>query len=164
MKYSGLCCAPCPVPTVICTHVLHKVHAPQLQRGCDFIVIKNTVIISTVITYINAGQNSAVPFFSNTHIHTVHVLLQELLALLEHIDKDNKGHVSLDEFVQALQSMKHSVPVAASTPPQPIRRRHTDAVSGHLTSRKNTSDSNLSQYKAHRVKSIVYPSGHSKVE
>ena len=65
------------------------------------------------------------------------MISQELIALLEHLDKDHKGHVSLDEFVQALQSLKKSVPVAAYTPPQPIFRRYSDMVRKIFIQKKN---------------------------
>ena len=58
-------------------------------------------------------------------------LLQELLALLDHLDKEGKGHVSVDEFVQGLQSMRTSASVAATPPsflPPSRSYRHSDNV------------------------------------
>ena len=53
-------------------------------------------------------------------------LLQELLVLLDHLDKERKGYVSVDEFVHGLQSMRTSASVAALTPPasMPVDRPH----------------------------------------
>jgi Ca2+-binding EF-hand superfamily protein/chromosome segregation ATPase len=54
---------------------------------------------------------------------------QELLALLDHLDKEGKGHVSVDEFVQGLQSMRTSASVAATPPsflPASRSYRHSD--------------------------------------
>ena len=42
---------------------------------------------------------------------------QELLALVNHLDKEGKGYVSVDEFVGGLHSMCTSASVASSTPP-----------------------------------------------
>lgn len=47
-------------------------------------------------------------------------LYQELLALLDHLDKEGKGHVGMEEFVHGLQSMRTSASVATSTPPSTI--------------------------------------------
>lgn len=45
------------------------------------------------------------------------LLTQELLTLLDHLDKERKGYVHVDEFVQGLQSMRTSASVATSSPP-----------------------------------------------
>lgn len=42
--------------------------------------------------------------------------MQELLALLCHLDKENKGFVSVVEFAQGLQDIKNSAAVGTSTP------------------------------------------------
>ena len=43
--------------------------------------------------------------------------LQELLALLNHLDKDKKGFVSVEVFVQGLQTIKMSATAASVSPP-----------------------------------------------
>ena len=55
--------------------------------------------------------------------------LQELLSLLEHLDKHKQGHVTLDDFVQGLQAVRNAA-VVTSTPPtrRVLKRRHTDQV------------------------------------
>ena len=62
---------------------------------------------------------------------------QELLALLDHLDKEGKGHVSVDEFVSGLQAMRAVAGVAVTSTPPPFSfspaptgrsRRHSDMV------------------------------------
>ena len=55
---------------------------------------------------------------------------QELLSLLEHLDKRKRGHVTLDEFVKGLQAVRNAAAVVTSTPSihRIIRRRHSDQV------------------------------------
>ena len=48
------------------------------------------------------------------------MLFQELLTLVDHLDKEGKGFVSIDEFVHGLQSIRTSACVANFTPP-PLR-------------------------------------------
>lgn len=50
-------------------------------------------------------------------INISELLPQELLALLDHLDKERKGYVHVDEFVQGLQSMRTSASVTTSSPP-----------------------------------------------
>ena len=52
------------------------------------------------------------------------LLFQELLALLDHLDTEGKGHVSVEEFVQGLQAMHVSACVSSSTPPSSVRGAH----------------------------------------
>ncbi len=61
---------------------------------------------------------------SNSLFHKSLLLSQELLALLHHLDKENKGYVSVIEFAQGLQAIKNSVAVGTTTPThQSIPRR-----------------------------------------
>jgi Ca2+-binding EF-hand superfamily protein len=43
-------------------------------------------------------------------------ITQELNALLDHLDKDNKGYVSIADYAQGLQAIKNSVAVGSVTP------------------------------------------------
>ena len=54
---------------------------------------------------------------------------QELLALLNHLDHEKKGYVSVNEFVQGLEAVKNSANVSASTPTGNILRRTYSDVS-----------------------------------
>ena len=53
---------------------------------------------------------------------------QELVGLLNHLDSGNKGHVSLDEFVRGLQSVKNSAVVMETPPAKLLPRRHSEGV------------------------------------
>ena len=44
-------------------------------------------------------------------------VFQELLVLLNHLDKEGKGHVSIDEFVDGLHSMRSTVSFSLLTKP-----------------------------------------------
>ena len=48
--------------------------------------------------------------------------------LLNHLDKEEKGYVSVDEFVSGLQSMRASANVVSSTPPFLSHRKTQDMV------------------------------------
>lgn len=57
---------------------------------------------------------------------------QELLSLLDQLDKNHQGWVSLEEFVQGLQAVRNTA-VVTSTPSRHMhrgqrRRRHSDTV------------------------------------
>ena len=67
--------------------------------------------------------------------HSCILSWQELLSLLDHLDKNKVGHVMLEEFVSGLQAVKNTAQVAATDPfksPQdmPPHRRHT--ISGQV--------------------------------
>lgn len=58
---------------------------------------------------------------------------QELLSLLDQLDKDHQGWVSLEEFVHGLQAVRNSAAVVTFTPSFHTqhgrrRRRHSDTV------------------------------------
>ena len=49
------------------------------------------------------------------------------MALLNHLDKEKKGSISVNEFAQGLQDIKNSSKVGASTPiHQPLRRVYSE--------------------------------------
>ena len=60
--------------------------------------------------------------------------LQELLLLLNHIDKDNKGYVSVTEFARGLQAIRNTAKVGTSTPAPPglMRRYHSEVGSQNI--------------------------------
>ena len=58
-------------------------------------------------------------------------LIQELLALLSHLDKSKVGYVSLDEFVRGLQFIRNAAVVTSTPPPSKMasmRRAHSEII------------------------------------